>query len=309
MIVAMFPGQGAQAVGMGQDLAAAYDVARQAFEEADDVLGYSLSEICFSGPADRLTETDVCQPALLATSVAAFRVAQEEGLAPGLVMGHSLGEYSALVAGGALDYPSALRIVAERGAAMRAAGQASPGSMAALLGPSDDEARALAAEAGEVWPANYNCPRQVVVSGSDAGIERLVALAGARGVRVAHLAVDGPFHSPLIAGAAERLRPALETWEPAASDPPFLSTTTCCLEPPERMRQVLLDQIISPVRFGDAVLAAVAQGGETFVEIGPGRVLSGLVRRVRRDLTTLQVGEPADVTGLVAAVGVGGGAR
>ena len=309
MIVAMFPGQGAQAVGMGQDLAAAYDVARHAFEEADDVLGYSLSEICFSGPADRLTETDVCQPALLATSVAAFRAAQEEGFAPGLVMGHSLGEYSALVAGGALDYPSALRIVAERGAAMREAGQASPGGMAALLGPSDDEARALAEEAGEVWPANYNCPRQVVVSGSNAGIERLVALAAARGVRVAHLAVDGPFHSPLIASASERLRPALATWEPVAPDPPFLSSTTCRNEPPERMRQVLLDQITSPVRFGDAVLAAVAQGGEIFVELGPGRVLSGMVRRVRRDLTALQVGEPGDVTGLVAAIGVGEGAR
>ena len=304
MIVAMFPGQGAQVVGMGQDLAASYDVARQTFEEADDVLGYSLSEICFSGPAERLTETDICQPALVAASVAAFRVAREEGFSPGLVMGHSLGEYSALVAGGALDYPSALRIVAERGAAMREAGQASPGSMAALLGPSDDEARALAEEAGEVWPANYNCPGQVVVSGSIAGIERLVTLAAERGVRVARLAVDGPFHSPLIASAAERLRPALETWEPVAPDAPFLSTTTCRLEPPARMREVLLDQMTSPVRFGDAVLAAVAEGGETFVELGPSRVLSGLVRRVRRDLTTLQVGGPGDVTALVTALGV-----
>ena len=310
MIAAMFPGQGAQSVGMGQDLAAAYDVARRAFEEADDVLGYALSEICFTGPAERLTDTDVCQPALVATSVAAFRVAQEVGLEPGLVLGHSLGEYSALVAAGAMDYATALRIVAERGAAMREAGRAAPGAMAALLGPSDDEARALAEEAGEVWPANFNCPGQVVVSGSEAGIARVVALAGERGVRVARLAVDGPFHSPLIAAAAERLRPALETWEPAVPRPPFLLTTTCALEPPERMREVLLDQMTSPVRFGEAVLAAVALGAERFVELGPGRVLSGLVRRVRRDLAVAQVGEPGDLAGLAEALSVAsGGAR
>lgn len=310
MIAAMFPGQGAQSVGMGQDLAATHEVARRTFEEADDVLGYALSEICFSGPAERLTATDVCQPALVATSVAAFRVAREAGLEPGLVLGHSLGEYSALVAAGAMDYATALRIVAERGAAMREAGRAAPGGMAAVLGPTDDEARALAQEAGEVWPANFNCPGQVVLSGSEAGIDRVVALAAERGVRVARLAVDGPFHSPLIAAAADRLRPALEAWEPAAPRPPFLSTTTCALEPPERMREVLLDQLTSPVRFGDAVLAAVAQGADSFVELGPGRVLSGLVRRVRRDLPTAQVGEPGDLAGLADAISLApGGAR
>ncbi len=298
MIVAMFPGQGAQMVGMGQALSSSYEVARRTFEEADEVLGYSLSEICFTGPAERLMATDICQPALVAASVAAFRVAREAGFAPGLVMGHSLGEYSALVAGGALEYPDALRMVAERGAAMREAADSAPGGMAALLGPSDDEARALAEEAGEVWPANYNCPGQVVVSGSRDGIDRLMALAADRGVRVARLAVDGPFHSRLIASAAERLRPALEAWDPMASDPPFLSTTTCALEPPERLRAVLLDQLTSPVRFGDAIHAAVDHGADRFVELGPGRVLSGLVRRVRRDLPASQIGEPEDLLAL-----------
>lgn len=308
MIAAMFPGQGAQAVGMGQALAASHDVARRTFEEADDVLGYGLSEICFTGPVERLTATDVCQPALVATSVAAFRVAQEAGFAPGLVLGHSLGEYSALVAGGALGYAAALTMVAERGAAMREAAAAAPGGMAALLGPSDDEARALAEEAGEVWPANYNCPGQVVLSGTRAGIDRLVGLAAGRGVRVARLAVDGPFHSPLIASAAERLRPALEAWDPMPPDPPFLSTTTCAIEPPERLREVLLDQMTSPVRFGDGVQAAVAQGAERFVEFGPGRVLSGLVRRVRRDIPVAQVGEPGDLVGLEELLSVVQGA-
>jgi [acyl-carrier-protein] S-malonyltransferase len=287
---------------MGRALAEGYEVARRAFEEADDVLGYALSRICFDGPAERLVETDVCQPALVATSVAAYRVAHDAGLRPGLVLGHSLGEYSALVAGGALGFADALRLVAERGAAMHEAGRASPGAMVALLGPSDDEARALADAAGDAWPANFNCPGQVVVSGTVAGIDRLVALAEARSVRVARLAVDGAYHSPLMAPAAARLRPALEAWEPATPDPPFLSSTTVALEPPERLREVLLAQLTSPVRFGDAVEAALAAGAERFVEVGPGRVLSGLVRRVRRDVPVSQVGEPADVDAL-AAVG------
>ncbi len=303
MIVAMFPGQGAQAVGMGHALAQAHPVARRAFEEADDVLGWSVSELCFAGPIERLTATDVCQPALLATSVAAFRVAAEAGLAPDLVMGHSLGEYSALVAAGAMDFAQGLRIVAERGAAMRAAGTTAPGAMAALLGPDDDTARALAAEAGEAWPANYNCPGQVVVSGSVAAIDRLMELASDRGIRASRLVVDGPFHSPLVAPAAERLRPALGAWDPAAPSPPFLSTTTCAVEPAERLRAVLLDQLTSPVRFGDAVEAAVAQGAERMVEVGPGRVLSGLVRRVRRDLPTARVGEPDDLAALADLLG------
>jgi [acyl-carrier-protein] S-malonyltransferase len=150
----------------------------------------------------------------------------------------------------------------------------------------------------------------VVLSGSAAGIDRVISLAGERGVRVARLAVDGPFHSPLIAAAADRLRPALEAWEPAVPRPPFLSTTTCALEPPERLHAVLLDQLTSPVRFGDAVLAAVAQGVDRFVELGPGRVLSGLVRRVRRDLPAVQVGAPGDRPGLAEAISVApGGAR
>jgi [acyl-carrier-protein] S-malonyltransferase len=301
--VAIFPGQGAQAVGMGCALAERFEVARRAFEEADDVLGYGLSAICFEGPAERLTETDVCQPALVATSTAAWRVAVESGLRPALVMGHSLGEYSALVAAGAMAYADALRIVAERGAAMREAGRATPGGMAAVMGLSDDEARALADEAGDVWPANFNCPGQVVVSGTEEGIARLLAAAAARGARTARLQVDGAFHSPLMAPAADRLRPALEAWEPAAPDPPFLSTTTCAAEPPAGLREVLLSQLIAPVRFGESVAAALAGGADRFVELGHGRVLSGLVKRVRRDAAVSQVGEPADVEALLAGAG------
>lgn len=301
MIGLLFPGQGAQAVGMGAALADASPVARRTFEEADDALGYALSEICFTGPEERLTQTDVCQPALVATSVAAWRVAAEHGLEGGLAMGHSLGEYSALVVAGSLPFDAALRLVAERGAARQAAAEAAPGTMLALLGLSDADAEALCAEAGDAWPANYNCPGQVVASGTLEGIARLAALSAGRGAKTAALRVGGAFHSPLMAPAADRLAPALAAWEPGPASPAFLSTTTCAEEPPERMREVLLSQLTAPVRFGGAVEAALARGVDRFVELGPGRVLSGLVKRVRRDVPTAQVGGPDDLAALVAA--------
>ncbi len=298
MIAVMFPGQGAQTVGMGHDLADAYAVARETFEEADDTLGYALSAVCFEGPAERLTQTDVCQPALVATSIAAYRVARAEGLVADVVLGHSLGEYSALVACGSLPFDAAIRLVAERGAAMQEAGDATPGAMVALIGLEDDAAEALCAEVGDVWPANFNCPGQVVASGREEAVDRLVRLAGERGIKCARLAVSGAFHSPLMGPAADRLAPALDAWEPAEPDPPFLSTTTAARETTDRLRPVLLDQLTSPVRFGAAVEVALADGAERFVEVGPGKVLSGLVRRVRRGTATLQIGEPGDIAGL-----------
>jgi len=172
--------------------------------------------------------------------------------------------------------------------------------MAALLGASDDDATALCAEAGEVWPANLNCPGQVVASGTLEGIERLLALADERGVRATRLAVGGAFHSPLMAPAAERLAPALDAWTPSEPEPRFLSTTTAIVEPTSRLREVLLEQLTSPVRFGASVEEALRLGAARFVELGPGRVLSGLVRRVRRDVPISQVGAPADLPALAA---------
>lgn len=286
---------------MGQALAEAYPSARAVFDEANEALGYDLRSICFAGPAEALVPTDVCQLAILATSVAAWRVATEHGLNGDLVMGHSLGEYSALVAAGAIDYAEALRLVAERGAAMHAAGQERPGTMAALLGQSDSEAEALCAEAGDVWPANYNCPGQVVASGSVDGIERLLAITSERGIKCARLQVGGAFHSPLMAPAAERLEPALAAWEPGEPNPSFLSTTTVAVEPPEHLREVLLQQLLAPVRFGLAVEHALEMGVTRFVEVGPGRVLSGLVRRVRRDAQTAQISGPDGIAALAEA--------
>ncbi len=301
MIALMFPGQGAQEVGMGQALADAFPAARAAFDEANEALGYDLAAICFNGPAEALVPTDVCQPAILAMSVAAWRVAAEHGLRGDVVLGHSLGEYSALVAAGAIDYRQALRIVAERGAAMHAAGLERPGTMAALLGQGDAEAEALCERAGDVWPANYNSPGQVVASGSVEGIERLLAITAEEGVKSVRLHVGGAFHSPLMAPASERLAPALEAWDPTEPQPAFLSTTTVDVEPAERLREVLLAQLTSPVRFAHAVQKALDMGVTQFVELGPGRVLSGLVKRVTRDAATLQVSGPDDLAAVAEA--------
>ncbi|HWH14318.1 MAG TPA: ACP S-malonyltransferase [Miltoncostaeaceae bacterium] len=299
MNVLMFPGQGAQFVGMGRELHDRFPAARATFAEADEVLGYPLSEICFAGPAERLTQTDVCQPALVTVSVAAWRVAAEHGLTGDLVMGHSLGEYSALVAAEAIGFADAVRLVAERGAAMQAAADARPGTMAAVLGSGDEEVAALCDRAGDVWPANFNCPGQVVVSGTAEGVDRLLGLVAEAGGRATRLQVAGAFHSPLMAPAADRLAPALAAWEPAPPAIPFLSTTTAEREGAERMREILLTQLTAPVRFGAAVAHALEAGGTRFVELGPGRVLSGLVKRVRRDTDTVQIGTPGDLGVLV----------
>lgn len=242
--------------------------------------------------------TDVCQPAILAMSVACLRVARDHGLRGDLAMGHSLGEFSALVACGSIGFAEAIRLVGERGAAMQAAGEECHGTMAAILGLADSDAEALCAEAGDVWPANYNCPGQVVASGSVEGIERMLAITAERGIRATQLKVGGAFHSPLMQPAAARLAPALGAWDPQPPSPQFLSTTTAQVEPEGRMRPVLLDQLTSPVRFGHAVETAVAMGADTFVELGPGRVLSGLVKRIKRDSVLHQVSGPDGLDGL-----------
>lgn len=282
---------------MGLDLAENFPIARETLDEADDVLGYSLSSICFEGPAERLTETAVCQPALVAVSVAAWRVAAEHGLTGEIALGHSLGEYSALVAAGCLSYEDALRLVAERGAAMQEAAEAAPGSMAALLGLDDDAATDLCEQAG-VWPANFNCPGQVVASGGVEGIDRLLELAKENGVKVARLAVSGAFHSPLMESAASRLRPTIDAWEPGEPEMTFISTTSGEAEGAGRLRELLVAQLTSPVRFSQAVTRALELGAESAVELGPGRVLSGLVKRVNRRTPTVQVGRSEDLADL-----------
>ena len=285
---------------MGRAMTAAFPVAQRTFEEANDVLGYDLTRICFEGPHEELMLTRHCQPAILANSVAAWRVAREAGVEGDLTMGHSLGEYSALVACGSLSFEEALRLVKARGDATTIAAAASPGGMAALLGASDEDVEAMCAEAGEVWPANYNCPGQIVASGLHRGVDRLIDLAHARGIKSKILDVDGAFHSAVMAPAADRLREALSSVKIGTPSLPFLSATSGAFEKGERLRSLLAQQLTAPVRFTQTVRAALDHGADTFVEFGHRRVLVGLVRRIRPDVQAVHLGQPSDLPALLA---------
>lgn len=299
MIALLFPGQGAQKVGMGKALARDFAPARLAFEEANDTLGYDLAKICFEGPEDQLTSTRYCQPAVLTTSVAAYRVAADHGVVGDLTMGHSLGEYSALVASGNLEFSEALRLVAERGSLTRDVADRVPGRMAAILGASEEDVEALCEEAGDVWPANYNCPGQVVASGQHRGIDRLLDLARARGMKARLLDVDGAFHSSIMAPAADKLRGALDHVKLKDTPSiPFLSATSAAFERGDQLKALLAQQLTAPVRFTQTVKIALDHGVDTFVEFGPKRVLVGLVLRVRNDVETYHLGEPEHLAAL-----------
>ncbi len=288
-----FPGQGSQDVGMGRAFAEAFPEARAVFEEASEEVGYDVGRICFEGPIEDLTRTDVQQPALVATSVACLRAVETIGLKPDFVIGHSVGEYAALVAAGAISAREAVALVRERGAAMAEAANENPGAMAAVLGLPDEAVEELCAEIGDVWPANYNCPGQIVVSGLNGAVDRLIEMATELGARRAvKLRVSGAFHSPLVARAAERLRPAVARATFREPAPPFMSTVTAKLETAGRLAGVLVEQLTAPVRFTQAVGGLVKDGAGTFVEIGPGQVLSGILRRCDRSLKTFSVGDP-----------------
>jgi [acyl-carrier-protein] S-malonyltransferase len=288
-----FPGQGSQDVGMGQAIAAEFPEARAVFEEASEAVGFNVAKLCFEGPIEELTRTDKQQPALVATSIACLRAVDSLGVRPDFVIGHSVGEYSALAAAEALADRDALALVGERGRATAEAAKERPGAMAAVLGLEDSLVEELCAGIDHVWPANYNCPGQVVVSGENTAVDALIGRATEAGARTTvKLRVSGAFHSPLVEAAAERLRPALESVtfnEPAT---PFMSTVTARVEDAQRFVELLVQQLTGPVKFTQAVRGLVEQGVEMFVEIGPGQVLSGLLRRCDRSLKTMSVGDP-----------------
>lgn len=294
-----FPGQGSQDVGMGRAITDAWPEARAVYDEASEVVGFDLARVCFSGPLDELTRTEVQQPALVATSIACLRVVETLGVRPDFVIGHSVGEYSALAASGAVSSYEAVTLVHKRGVAMSEAAREHPGAMAAVLGLEDGVVEELCASIAGVWPANYNCPGQIVVSGTHEAVERLIAEATALGARRAvRLRVSGAFHSPLVARAAERLRPALERVSWREPGTPFVSTVTATFEGASRLGSLLVEQLTAPVRFTQAVARLVREGADVFVEIGPGQVLSGLLRRCDRSVTTISVGDPEGVAKL-----------
>jgi [acyl-carrier-protein] S-malonyltransferase len=313
MIACVFPGQGAQKVGMGKDLAEAFPVCRETFAEADEALGESLSALCFEGPEERLLLTENTQPAILAASIAIDRLARENGVAPAFAAGHSLGEYSAHVAAGTLSFADALRTVRRRGRYMQEAVPVGHGAMSAILGL-DAAVVAEACEAAStelgavVTPANLNAPGQVVIAGQAQAVARAGEMAKARGARrVIALAVSAPFHCPLMAPAQARLEPELRAL--AAKDPsiPVVANVDALpkTDAPSAI-DALIRQVSAPVRWEDVVRRLIADGARTFVELGPGTVLSGLIRKIDPAVTAVSIESAQGLEKALVALRVAG---
>jgi [acyl-carrier-protein] S-malonyltransferase len=291
-----FPGQGSVEEGMGREIAEAVPAAMEVFDRASEAAGLDLRELCFEAPLETLTQTELQQPALVATSLAVLAALRECGLEPDYVVGHSVGEFAALAAADAMTVEEAVALVRERGLAMAEAARERPGSMAAVLGLDDEVVENLCRKILGVWPANYNCPGQIVVSGEDGAVEELSAEAESLGARRAiKLKVSGAFHSPLVASAAKRLKPAIERVPFRETTAPFMSTVTAKVEPATRLATLLVDQLTAPVRFTQAARGLMGEGVKTYVEVGPGNVLSGLVKRIDRSVKTISVNSVASL--------------
>lgn len=306
MIAFVFPGQGSQYAGMGRELARVFREARQVFEEADEALGFALSSLCFEGPDEELKLTENTQPAILTASIASFRVLEARSLLPDWVAGHSLGEYSALVAAGAVRFSDAVRLVRDRGRFMQEAVAVGEGAMAALLGLELADVEALCEEAAGsdvVEPANINSPSQVVIAGHRGAVLRAVELAPERGARRAILLpVSAPFHCRLMEPAGRRLAPLLE--QTAFSDlrVPLISNAHASrLDEGAEARRSLLEQVASPVRWSESIQRLVEAGVTSFYEVGPGRVLAGLIRKTAAGLPVFSVEKPEQVEALCSS--------
>ncbi len=289
----VFPGQGSQYAGMGKELAETFPAAREVFEEADRVLGFSISQLCFSGPEEALKLTENTQPALLTASVAAYRVLEQKGVCPDYVAGHSLGEYSALVAAGALKFADAVRLVRKRGQYMQEAVPPGEGAMAAILGMRPGQVAEICRKAtdGKVMPANLNSPEQTVISGHAAAVKSAVEQASAAGAkRAVMLPVSAPFHSELMRPAQERLQEDLRATEFSSLKIPLVTNVDASvITSGAEAREALIRQVTLPVRWEESIRELIEQGAATFVEVGPGRVLSGLLRQIDRSVHSLNV--------------------
>jgi len=300
-IAFIFPGQGSQNAGMGKELAANFKVAADVFAEADEALGFGLSRLCFEGPAEELKLTAATQPAILTASVAALRVVQvESGLTPAYLAGHSLGEYSALVAAGALSLTDAVRTVRSRGTFMQEAVPVGVGAMAAILSVDADNLAEICAEAAQgevVSPANFNSPGQIVIAGHATAVNRAIQIAKGRGFgKSMLLPVSAPFHCSLMKPAADRLAEVLDGVAINALSQPLVTNVEALANADSgRVRELLVTQVCAPVRWAQSVEEMVRLGVRIFIEIGPGKVLSGLVKRISKEPATFNV---EDVAGL-----------
>jgi [acyl-carrier-protein] S-malonyltransferase len=300
-----FPGQGSLEHGMGREFADAVPEAMEVFERGSDATGLDLKQICFESPVEDLVDTAIQQPALLAASLAALAALRSRGITPDYVVGHSVGEFAALQASEAYTVEEAFELVRARGIAMAAAALENPGSMAAILGLDDESVETLCRRILGVWPANYNCPGQIVVSGQNDAVDECCSQANEQGARRAvKLAVSGAFHSPLVAKAAEALRPHVEKIHFKQTEVPFMSTVTARIEDAQKLGTLLCDQLTAPVKFTQSTNELINKGVRTFVEVGPGNVLSGLVRRIDKSVQAISVNNLAGLAKLEEALAV-----
>lgn len=288
----IFPGQGSQYIGMGKELYENFKVAKQVFEEADDTLGLQISKICFEGPEDSLKLTENTQPAILTVSIAALRVLeQEKGIVPELTAGHSLGEYSALIASGALLFRDSVRIVRLRGKFMQEAVPVGEGAMAAVLGMGKEEVEKICQEVslGEVLsPANYNCPGQITISGHIKAVERAIKRVKKEGKKAILLPVSAPFHCSLMKPAAERLANVLEDISVMELNIPVVTNVEADINrSKEKVKPLLVLQVSSPVRWEESMRKMINEGIERVIEIGPGKVLTGLIKRIDQNIEAI----------------------
>ena len=303
----VFPGQGSQSPGMGKELAENYAAARQVFEEADEALGFAISRLCFDGPAEDLQLTENTQPAILTVSVAAYRAMREAGIGPpAFVAGHSLGEYSALVAAGALSLPDAVRTVRARGRYMQEAVPVGTGAMAAVIGGElgDIERICTAARNDQVCSiANFNSPNQAVIAGNTEAVNRAVELLSGVAKRVIKLKVSAPFHCALMKPAQDKLALDLESLKFSEPETPVVTNVDArATTASDELRDALVRQVSAPVRWVESMQLLIEQGAGTFIEVGPGKVLSGLMRQISRDVKMLNVEDAASLETTRAAL-------
>jgi [acyl-carrier-protein] S-malonyltransferase len=307
-IAFLFPGQNSQRVGMGQQLCESYpEIKAQYFDRADEILGFSISQLCFQGPEEELVKTEIQQPAIFLVSSAINAVLRDKGLVPEALAGHSLGEYSALVAGGAASFEDGLRLTRRRGELMAQIAAKTGGIMAAILGMSADQVEAIcreASSAGVAEVANFNSPTQTVISGEESGVKRAMELAEQAGAeRIVQLNVSAPFHCSLMTPLAEAFKPELDKITMQDLSIPVVANVTADYEhTADEVRRNLVTQLASSVRWTASIQKLVADGFDTFIEVGPGRVLTGMMRAIAPEATAVNTGDPAGVDRVVSKV-------